>query len=104
MQVRVSRKLHDPNYASAPSYPRHRLEDTGQAVRPYRPLSAAGKPKVIGTTAIACYAPGFMRAIILKYNSTGLNSLTMEPARAHGGRQACYKPVLPIRRVLNKVD
>ena len=63
MQARVSRKLHD------------RLEQLPQAVRDvawraqlrlcnrYRRLAAAGKPKVVVTTAIAREMVGFIWAI-----------------------------------------
>ncbi len=63
MQARVSRKLHDRN---------ERLPQTSRDIAwkaqvrlcaRYRRLSAAGKPKVIVTTAIAREMVGFLWAI-----------------------------------------
>ena len=87
MQTRVSRKLHD------------RIEAMPQAVRDiawkaqlrlcarYRRLAAAGKPKVVVTTAIAREMVGFLWAIAQASPGRRLSPGKLTQLNAHGWRR-----------------
>ena len=116
MPARVSRKLHDRLEPLPAGDPRHRLEGAAPAVRALSASVAAGKPKVVVTTAIAREMVGFIWAIARVHSLSPAVSRRRtdekegrSQSRSHGGRQAavgnpraCYEPASGRRSPLER--
>jgi hypothetical protein len=109
-QARVSRKLLDRTIGLPQAVRDIAWKGQLRMCQRYRHLMAAGKPKVVATTAIAREMAGCIRAIARTVTpastcfgkDTGNNDASTLPVRRVGRRavgnpRACHEPTMPTR-------